>query len=157
TVTSAQNELKLQGKINQVLSTDISGKLEYTGALQAPFLNYFFVTDKFSGKATAKGFLEFSREKFFTQGVANSEAIDYEGWHAANLSGEYTYHYPDRRLTFRNFKNGFSGGSVFGDAEVENLPGPSRVHLDLHYADIDTAGLRRAFPWDARYRIYSTA
>src|SRR5262249_16827350 len=111
----------------------------------------------FSGKATAKGFLEFSREKFFTQGVANSEAIDYEGWHAANLSGEYTYHYPDRRLTFRNFKNGFSGGSVFGDAEVENLPGPSRVHLDLHYADIDTAGLRRAFPWDARYRIYSTA
>src|SRR5262249_35289495 len=81
TLTSAQNKLKLQGKINQVLSTDISGKLDYSGMLQVPFLNYFFVTERFSGKATAKGFLEFSREHFFTQGVAASEAIDYEGWH----------------------------------------------------------------------------
>src|SRR5215475_15236860 len=65
-VTSAQNELRLQGKINQVLSTDISGKLEYTGALQVPFLNYFFVPEKFSNKATAHGSLEFSKKEFFT-------------------------------------------------------------------------------------------
>src|SRR5262245_18312381 len=156
-VTSAQNELKLQGKINQVLSTDISGKLEYTGALQVPFLNYFFVPEKFSGKATAQGFLEFSRNEFFTQGVATSEAIDFDAWHATKLSGEYTYRYPERRLTFRNFKNEFGGGSVAGDAEVENLPGLSRVHLNLHYANVDAAGLKRAFPWDPRYRIYSTA
>jgi len=156
-LTSAQNELKLQGKINQVLSTDISGKLEYTGALQVPFLNYFFVPEKFSGKATAHGSLEFSRDAFSTQGVATSEEIDFEGWHATKLSGEYTYRYPDRRLTFHNFKNEFVGGSVVGDAEVENLPGPSRVHLNLNYANIDTADLKRAFPWDPRYRIYSTA
>jgi translocation and assembly module TamB len=156
-VTSAQNELKLQGKINQVLSTDISGKLEYTGAMQVPFLNYFFIPEKFSGKATAQGFLEFSTKEFFTQGVATSEAIDFEGWHATKLSGEYTYRYPDRRLTLRNFKNEFVGGSVVGDAEVQNLPGPSRVHLNLHYANLDAESLKRAFPWDPRYRIYSTA
>src|SRR5499426_534149 len=139
TVTSAQNELKLQGKISEILSTDISGKLDYTGALQVPFLNYFFETEKFSGKATAKGSLEFSQKEFFTQGVATSDAIDFEGWRATKLSGEYTYRFPDRRLTFRNFKNEFAGGSVGGDAEVENLPGPSRVHLNLHYANIDAA------------------
>ena len=157
TVTSAQNELKLQGKISEILSTDISGKLDYTGTLQVPFLNYFFETEKFSGKATAKGSLEFSQKEFFTQGVATSDAIDFEGWRATKLSGEYTYRFPDRRLTFRNFRNDFVGGSVSGDAEVENLPGPSRVLVNLKYANIDAAGLRRAFPWDPRYRIYSTA
>ncbi len=156
-VSSGRNEAKLQGKINQVLSADISGKLDYTGTAQVPFLNYFFVDDRFAGKAAAAGFLEFSRGNFFTRGHMTSDAIDYEGWHTTKVSGEYTYRYPDRRLTFQDFTAGFMGGSAFGDATVENLPGPSRVVLNVKYSNIDAARLTRAYPWDAKYRIFSTA
>jgi len=156
-VTSGRNEVKLQGKVNQVLSADISGKLEYTANVQVPFLNYFFETEKFGGNAAANGFLQFSRGEFYTQGTATSEAADYEGWHATKLMGQYTYRYPDRQLTFKNFKNEFMSGSVSGDAVVENLPGPSRVILNLKYANIDAGSLTRAYPWDKKYRIFSRA
>ena len=156
-ITSSGNEIKLQGKINQVLSADLAGKLDYTGKLQVPFLNYFFEAEKFAGKAIATGFLEFSRDTFSTQGTATSEAIDYEGWHVTNLTGQYSYRYPDRRLTFKNLKTGFMNGSVTGDTLVENLPGPSRVNLNLKYENIDAAGLSRAYPWDRKYRIFSNA
>jgi len=156
-VTSGRNEVKLQGKVNQVLSADVSGKLEYTANVQVPFLNYFFEAETFGGAAAANGVLEFSRENFYTQGTATSEAVDYEGWHATKLIGHYTYRYPERRLEFKNFKNEFMSGSVSGDTVVENLPGPSRVILKLNYANIDAGSLTRAYPWDKKYRIFSTA
>src|SRR5262249_31750876 len=81
--------------------------------------------------------------------------IDYEGWHVTNVSGEYTYRYPDRRLTFTKLKNRFMGGSVSGEATINDLPGPSKVIVKLNYADIDAAGLVREYPWDPKYRIYS--
>ena len=156
-VTSGRNEMKLQGKISQVLNANISGKLDYTGTFQAPFLNYFFVAEKFAGHAAATGLLEFSNGKFFTTGNVTSEAIDYEGWRVTDVSAAYVYRYPDRQLTLTNLKNTFTSGSVSGEAIVENLPGPSRVILNLTYANVDAAGLARAYPWDPRYRIFSTA
>jgi translocation and assembly module TamB len=156
-VKSGINEVKLQGKINKVLSSDISGKLDYSGAFQVRFLNYFFEAEKFAGNAAAAGFLEFAHGKFSTQGKASSEAIEFEGWRTTKVSSEYTYRYPDRRLTLSNLKSAFMGGSAFGDAAVENLPGPSRVLLNLNYTNVDASGLTRAYPWDPRYRIYSTA
>jgi len=156
-VSSGKNEVKLQGKINQVLSGDINGKLDYSTNFQVRFLNYFFEVEKFAGDGAAAGFLEFSNGKFLTQGHLTSEALDFEGWHTTKITSDYNYRYPDRRLTLKNLKNSFTGGTVSGEATVENLPGPSRVLLDLNYANIDAAGLTRAYPWDPKYRILSTA
>jgi len=156
-VTSGQSEMKLQGRINDVLSRSISGKLAYTGNTQVRFLNYFFTDEKFAGKATATGSLEFSDGYFFTQGKTISDAVDYDGWRATGLSGEYSYRFPDRQLSFNKLKTTVAGGTVSGNVVVEQLPGPSRVILDLDYAAIDAAAMTRAYPWDPKYRIFSKA
>jgi translocation and assembly module TamB len=154
-VQATNSELKLQGKINNVVSKDISGKLEYTGNLAVQILNYFFQKETFAGKTDVAGFLEFSPGYFFTQGHTASDAIDFEGWHAAKLTGEYAYHYPGRRLSFRNIKTRLIDGTVTGKAVVEQLPGPSHVLIDVDYKDVDSAQLARAYPWDPKYQIFS--
>lgn len=154
-VRSGESEVRLQGKFNQVLSKNISGKLDYTGNVQVPFLNYFFTKEKFAGKADVAGFLEFARGYFFTSGNTVSGSVDFEGWHAAALRGEYAYHYPEKRLSFRKMKTQIVDGTASGSVTIENLPGPSRVLLDLDYAGVDAAALARAYPWDPKYRIFS--
>jgi translocation and assembly module TamB len=154
-VRNGKNEIKLQGKVNEVFSRNLTGKLEYTGNVELPFLNYFFRREQFAGKADVAGFLEFSPGYFFTRGNTKSDALDYEGWHATKLTGEYAYHYPGRRLSFRNIKTGLISGAVSGNVIVEQLPGPSRVIVDIDYANVDGAQLARAYPWDPKYRIFS--
>jgi len=154
-VTSGATEVKLQGKINQLLSRAISGKLEYTGNVQLPFLKYFFNRETFAGKSGVAGFLEFSSGYFFTQGKAAADAVDFDGWHATKITGDYAYHYPDKRLSFRKMKMGFAGGAVAGDVVVENLPGPERVVLNLDYSHLDAGAFVRAYPWDPQYRVFS--
>ena len=128
---------------------------EYTGSVEVPFLNYFFTKEAFAGKADVAGFMEFAAGYISTQGNAASNAVDFEGWHASNVTGEYAYQYPDKRLSFRKVKTGLAGGSVTGDIVVENLPGSSRVVLNLDYAGVDAAALARTYPWDPKYRITS--
>jgi len=154
-VKSGASELRLQGRINDLFNKNISGKLEYTGTVDVPFLNYFFTKETFAGKADVAGFLEFSRGYFFTSGNTASEAVDFEGWHATKVSGEYAYHYPEKRLSFRKIKTAIVGGALTGNIVIENLPGPSRVVLDLDYSGIDAAALARAYPWDQKYRVFS--
>jgi translocation and assembly module TamB len=154
-VNSGKSELTLHGRINDLLSRNISGKLEYTGSADIPFLNYFFRKERFAGKADVAGTMEFSRGYFFTHGKTDSNAVDFEGWHATKLTGEYAYHYPDRRLSFRNLKAAIIDGTLTGSVVVERLPGPSRVLLDLDYAGIDAAELARVYPWDPKYRIFA--
>jgi translocation and assembly module TamB len=157
TINSGKTEVKLQGRINDLLNKDISGKLEYTGNVDVPFLNYFFTKETFAGNADVAGQLEFSRGYFFTRGNATTPAVDFEGWRATNVRGEYAYHYPDKRLTFRNMKSQIIGGGVSGTVIVEGIPGKSRVGLDLDYNGVDAAALARVYPWDRKYRIFSTA
>lgn len=154
-VRTGASEVKLQGRINEVLSKNISGKLDYTGTVQVPFLNYFFTKEKFAGQSDVSGFLEFASGYFFTAGTAVSDSIDFEGWHADKLRGEYAYHYPEKRLTFRKMKTQIVGGTTTGNVVIEQLPGQSRVNLDLDYAGVDAAALARAYPWDPKYRIFS--
>ena len=155
TVRSGATEVKLQGRINQVLNQSISGKLEYTGTVQVPFLNYFFTQETFGGQAAVAGFLEFSRGYFFTRGNTTSDAVDFEGWHATNLTGEYAYHHPDKRLSVRKLKARIAAGELAGSIVVEKFPGPSRVNVDLDYSGIDAASLARAYAWNPKYRIFS--
>ena len=154
-VRSGANEVKLQGKVDQVLSRNISGKLEYAGNVDVGVLNYFFTKERFEGKADVAGFMEFSAGTFFTQGKTTSDAIDFESWNATKLTGEYEYHYPDRRLSFRKIKTRLIDGAVSGNVVVEQFPGPSRVIVDVDYAGVDGAALARAYPWDPKYRIFS--
>src|SRR5262249_52249010 len=94
---------------------------------------------------------------FVTRGNARSEAIDFEHWRTTKFTGQYAYHYPERRLSLTNFKTNFASGSISGTADVENLPGPSRVILNLDFSGIDAAQLSRHYPWDPKYRIFSNA
>jgi uncharacterized protein involved in outer membrane biogenesis len=150
TIQSGKTEIKLQGRINDLLNRNISGKLEYAGNVQVPFLNYFFTKETFAGNAGVAGLLEFASGYFFTRGAATAEAVDFEGWHATNVRGEYTYHYPDKRLTFRNMKSAIIGGGVNGTVIVDRIPGEARVSLDLDYAGVDAAALARDYPWDPK-------
>ena len=68
---------------------------------------------------------------------------------------EYSYRFPDRRLSVQKLGTVFAGGTITGNAVVEDLPGTSRVLLDLDYAGVDAAALTRAYPWDPKYQIYS--
>jgi translocation and assembly module TamB len=154
-IDTGKSELKLQGKINNVISNGIAGKLEYTGNVEVPILNYFFRLEQFGGIAGVAGFLEFSPGYFFTGGNTTSDVVDFQEWRATRLTGEYAYHYPERRLSFRNIKTGLIDGTVTGNVVVEQLPGPSRVVLDLHYKDVDGAALANSYPWDPKYRIFS--
>jgi translocation and assembly module TamB len=81
--------------------------------------------------------------------------LDFEGWNATNLTGEYAYHYPDRRLSFRKIKANLLDGAVTGNTIVERFPGASRVTVDLDYTGANAAALARAYPWDPKYRIFS--
>jgi translocation and assembly module TamB len=154
-VTSGETLFKLQGRVNELLTRNLAGRLEYTGSIQIPFLNYFFSKERFAGTAEAAGLLEFSRGYFFTRGTATSDAIEFEDWQAARLTTDYSYHYPEKRAAFRNLRAQIAGGRIEGSTIVENLPGRSRVLLDLDYAGIDAAALTRAYPWDPQYRIFS--
>ena len=154
-ITSGPTAIRLQGRINQVLSRNISGKLEYTGNVQVPFLSYFFPAETFGGKADVAGFIEFSSDHLLTQGRTSAVAVDFNGWHAGQTEGEYAYGYPEKRLSVHNMKTTVAGGSVSGDLVVENLPGPSRTILDLRYEQIDSAALVRVYPWDPKYRVFS--
>ena len=72
------------------------------------------------------------------------------------VTGEYTYKFPERLLTFSKFKGSVLGGSASGEIDVEHLPGPSRITLNLNYSDINALDLARVYPWDPKYRIDST-
>ena len=155
-IKSGGNQVKLQGRINQVLGKNISGKLAYTTSAEVRFLNYFFPDEKLGGKADAAGFLEFADGYFSTQGNLASDAIDFDDWHTMKVTGEYTYKFPERLLTFRKFKGSVLGGSASGEIDVDHLPGPSRITLNLNYSDINALDLARVYPWDPKYRIVST-
>ena len=155
-IKSGGNQVKLQGRINQVLGKNISGKLAYTTSAEVRFLNYFFPDEKLGGKADAAGFLEFADGYFSTQGNLASDAIDFDDWHTMKVTGEYTYKFPERLLTFSKFKGSVLGGSASGEIDVDHLPGPSRITLNLNYSDINALDLARVYPWDPKYRIVST-
>lgn len=156
-VTSGQNEVKLQGKVSNLLSKQVTGRLEYTAKSEVRFLNYFFTDERFAGKADAAGFMEFADGYFLTQGRAAADDVSLDGWRATKLTGEYNYQFPDRRLVFKDFKTSILGGFAAGEVEVVNLPGPSRVNLSVNYSGIHAADLSRAYPWDPKYRILSSA
>ena len=82
---SGTSEIRLQGKIDHVLSHDISSKLAYKGNVDVPFLNYFFPREKFGGTSGVAGFLEFAAAYFSTQGNAAAKFVDFNGWRALGL------------------------------------------------------------------------
>lgn len=154
-LTSAASAVRLQGRINDLLQKTRLGRLEYTGNVDSPFLNHFFPKEQFSGKATVAGTLEFSEGYFFTNGNAAADSINFDNWIATGLRSEYNYRYPDKRLAIRNLRADLAGGKAAGDVTIENIPGDSRVNLEIDYSRVDAAALARAYPWDPKYRVYS--
>ncbi len=153
-IRNGKTALNLQGRINDVL-TRIAGRLEYTGNVEIPFLTYFFPKEKFAGTAEVAGFLEFSKGYFFTSGHASGDKVEYDVWQAAKFQSDYSYHFPEKRAAFRKLSANVVGGAASGNAVIENIPGPSRVVLDMDYAGVDAAMLARTYPWDPQYRIHS--
>jgi len=154
-VKSGKSAIMLQGRIDDVLTKDLLGKLEYSGVAAVPFLNYFFPKEKLSGSSDVVGTLEFARGYVLTHGTAVAESITFDDWNARKFRGEYSYHYPSRRLVLHRMTTRVLDGTASGDIAVEPLPGEARVTLDLDYTDVDAAQLARVYPWDPQYRIYS--
>jgi translocation and assembly module TamB len=147
--------LKLQGKINDLLKKTINGKLDYTGTVEVPFLNYFFQKEKFAGTADVAGFLEFSGGYFFSKGTTTSESITFNEWVTKEFRSDYSYYFPEKRAAFHNMRTNIFGGTAAGSAAIENIPGEARIILDVGYSGVDAAALANSYPWDPKYRIYS--
>jgi len=154
-VKSGKSLIKLQGRIDDVLTPNLHGRLEYTGKADVLFMKHFFQKERFSGFVDVAGFLEFSRGYFFTRGNAAADSVTLEEWDARNFRGDYAYHFPGRRLAVHNIVTRFAGGTANGSIAVEPIPGKPRVTLDMAYKDVDADKLARAYPWDRKYRIHS--
>ncbi len=155
-LTSGESSVTLQGRIDDVLRLG-QGTMDYTGTVALGFINYFFRDERLEGTVDVGGALDFSSQHFSTTGQAGSESLTVEGWNARDLEADFEYAFPARNLTATDLRMSMVGGTITGNANVLPLPGPSRVELDLHYQDIDAAGLRRAYPWDKPYMVYSRA
>jgi hypothetical protein len=152
---TGKSRLKMQGKINDLLKKTINGKLDYTGTVEVPFLNYFLQKEKFAGIADVAGFLEFSGGYFFTKGTAASESITFNDWVTTEFRSDYSYYFPEKRAAFHNMRTNIFGGNATGSASLENIPGETRVLLDVGYTGVNAAALANSYPWDPKYRIYS--
>src|SRR5205814_2371656 len=64
-------------------------------------------------------------------------------------------HFPEKRASFRKLRANIAGGLAAGSVSIEEIPGPSRVIIDVDYSGIDSAALARVYPWDPKYQIYS--
>ena len=74
-VKSGKSAVTLQGRINEVLTRNTFGRLEYTGNAAVPFLNHFFPKESLAGFSDIAGFLEFSNGYFYTHGNAAAESV----------------------------------------------------------------------------------
>src|SRR5205823_2449599 len=54
-VTTGKTQIQLQGRINDVLTSNIAGQLSYSGSAELPILNYFFPNESFAGDSTVAG------------------------------------------------------------------------------------------------------
>jgi hypothetical protein len=154
-VSSGKSRIQLQGRINDVLSGKVSGRLDYSGNGAFQFLNYFYPKESFSGETAMAGMLEFSPGSFHTQGSAKGDRVAFAGWEATSFRGDYDYRYPEKRLTVERLSAGVLGGTATGEITVVSIPGPAHFNLNLAYNNIDGMAMAKAFPWDRKYRIES--
>lgn len=154
-VTSGDSRIQLQGRINDILTRDVAGTLEYSGTAEVPFMNYFFPNEKISGNAQLAGAMDFSNGHFNTHGGAKIASIGYNEWNANGFRGDYEYHYPAKRMTLEHVTASVFGGTTEGSIHIDGLPGDSRISLELAYKDVDGAAMARMYPWDPKYRIDS--
>ncbi len=154
-LSSAKSSIQLQGRINNVLTREVNGKLEYTGNAAVSFLNFFYPKEKVSGTAAVTGALEFAKGYFYTHGKAKGDSAGLNEWKVTAYRGDYDYRYPDRVLKVENLSANAFGGNAQGSITVGPLPGQSKVSLDLKYSNIDGSALARVYPWDPKYRLES--
>jgi translocation and assembly module TamB len=154
-VSSGVSRIQLQGRINDVFTGKIAGKLDYSGNAAFPFLNYFYPKENFSGESALAGVMEFSIGSFHTRGNAKGAGIRFGDWNTGEFRGDYDYRYPEKRLTVEHLSAAVFGGTAEGQVNVVGLPGPSRINLNLSYKDIDGTAMSRVYPWAPKYRIES--
>ncbi len=154
-VSSGKSRIHLQGRINDVLTGKIAGKLDYSGSADFPFLTYFYPKELLSGESQMAGAMEFSIGSFHTRGNAKGAGIRFGDWSAGEFRGDYDYRYPEKRLAIEHLSAAVFGGTAEGQVTVASIPGPSHVTLKLSYKDINGTAMARAYPWAPKYRIES--
>ena len=154
TVRSGDTGIALQGRMDEVLR-ELRGGLDFSGNVDLPFINYFFADETIAGTAEVTGRVDFSAGALDASGHATIASVDLSGWNASDVETDFEYRYPDRQLTASNLTLGFGGGRAEGAVTVSPLPGQRRVEVDLIYDDIASASLRRAYPWNSDYVVFS--
>ena len=156
-LSSDESKVTLQGRVDDVLRSG-SGRMDYKGSADLPFMNYFFTREDFEGTMEFAGELSFSSDHFSATGHASGERVAVDDWIATDLESDFEYAFPERRLRATAIEMNALAGRVQGIADIGPLPGPGRrVELDLSYSGVDAARLRRIYPWDRQYVIDSLA
>jgi hypothetical protein len=146
-LTSGKSQFRLQGRVSEIFTRQIVGKLDYTGTASLPILNYFFPNETFAGRPSLTGTLEFSSARLRLTAQVKSDSIGFDRWNATNLRGITTIAIRKKLCRFERMSTGIFGGSAGGTITVESLPGTPRVQLNLTYADIDGVSMTGEFPW----------
>ncbi|HEX4997396.1 MAG TPA: translocation/assembly module TamB domain-containing protein, partial [Terriglobia bacterium] len=152
---SGESALKAQGRIDHALTANPDGRLEYSGVADARFLDHFLRGERLAGRANVIGRLEFGSGSLATSGELTAARIDAGDWNVTALKTNYEYRLPEKQLTLNALSATTAGGTAEGAIKIADLPGLSRVTLDLKFHDVDTVALERLYPWDHRYRVYS--
>jgi len=156
-IVSGKSNISLQGRIDKALTPDITAKgVEYSASIDNAFLKYFLPDNNLFPSVTTRGKLDWSSGKFSTSGELTTPKVEFEGWTAGPVKSTYVYHYPDQQLSLNKLTAGVFSGSAGGSAVVSMQSGQPHIAFDVDYMHVDSAQLVRAFPWDPKYRIYSS-
>jgi len=156
-IASGKSSINLQGRIDKALTPDIMAKgVEYSASIDNSFLKDFLPDTNLFTVVTTRGEFDFSSKSFSTTGELTTPKIEFEGWTAGPVKSAYVYHYPDKQLNLSKLNASVLSGSAEGSAVVSMQSGQPHIAFDVDYIHVDSAQLLRAFPWDPKYRIYSS-
>ena len=141
----------------KALTPDIMAKgVEYSARIDNSFLKYFLPDNNLFASVTTRGKFDFSSGAFSTTGELTTPKIEFEGWTAGPVKSTYVYHYPDKQLKLSKLTAAVFSGTAAGSAVVSMQSGAATYRVRRGLPHVDSAQLVRAFPWDPKYRIYSS-
>jgi translocation and assembly module TamB len=156
-IVSGKSTATFQGRIDKVLTPDITGKLAYAATLDGAVLKNLLPQHTATGAASLRGELEFSAEKFNTTGDVSSREIAFDKWKAQTVKARYAYNYPMKQLSLTRVTAQLLGGSAEGTIVADKVPGTPHVTTNIMFTNVDVAQLADAYPWDRKYMVYSRA
>jgi translocation and assembly module TamB len=155
-IVSGKSTVKLQGRLDDALTTDIAGRLDYTARIDPSIPSRYFPEDKIAGTVIANGALQFSRGSFATQGGLSASRLELNGREVTDVKSRYDYTYSSGELKLTDLSVSLLGGTISGTASTVVTADMPRFAVDVQYRDFDVAQLTDYYRWDPQYVVFST-